>query len=280
MPRQVTDSISFVVQAEFKGHNNVDDDSGLRFSSANLIESSNLYGILFIGQGNFLYITSVVKAEEEYDSASNLSDISFRIEFPSDITSLSLSSSDSYLAVTAGDILSVISVINVLIKVCTSCQVDGILSERLPLSEMLILLTFYHVHFLQKSKADSIVKTIPLDLSADHSRKYQAIWCSSVDNEQIALLLPDCIQFVDPSPQLSPKIFPRINAIYSCITCSPTTNLKSKTILAARENCIDAIDVATGKVLVSFDNMIESDDPDSRKLFYSQNFSPKLWRKC
>ena len=137
---------------------------------------------------------------------------------------------------------------------------------------MLIYLTFYPVHFLQRSKADSIIKTIPVELGADNSGKYQAIWCSSVDDEYVALLLPDSIQFVDPNPLLTSEIYPTINAAYSCITCSPSMKRKSKIILAARQNCIDAIDVATGKVIVSFDNMIESDDPDSCKLFCSQHF--------
>ena len=130
MPREVTDSISFVVQAEFKGHNAVDDDRGLRYSSANLIESSNLYGILFVCLGNVMYIASVATAEEEFDSTDDriLSDISFKIDFSSDIRSLSLSSSDSYLAVTSGETLCVINVPNLLISVRTSSHVDGILS--------------------------------------------------------------------------------------------------------------------------------------------------------
>lgn len=137
MPREVTDSISFIVQAEFNGKNAANDDDGFRYSSTNLIESSNLYGFLFLCQGNFLHISSVVKAEEQFDGGDNslLSDISFKINFPSEIISLCLSSSESYLAVTSGDKLFIISVPNLLTAVCCSSyqKVDDMLSELISL---------------------------------------------------------------------------------------------------------------------------------------------------
>ena len=64
--------------------------------------------------------------------------------------------------------------------------------------------------FMQKSMIGAIVKIVQLELTADHMKKYQAIWSRSVDDEQLALLMSDGIQFVCPSPQQSSESFPRV----------------------------------------------------------------------
>lgn len=126
--------------------------------------------------------------------------------------------------------------------------------------------------FMQKSMIGAIVKIVQLELTADHMKKYQAIWSRSVDDEQLALLMSDGIQFVCPSPQQSSESFPRVMVTYSCITWSPSSKGKSKTLLAARQNFIDAVDVATGKIIASFGKVIEPHGEGLCKSIDSQDF--------
>ena len=119
MPRKTSDSISFVVQALVSDESSTKSSATFRCSSANLIESSNRYGYLFLSLGSSLHVYSVQRAEAKFvgDESTFNSDVSFKIEFPGLIHNLSLSSSESYIAVTAEGAVAILSVPNLLISV-------------------------------------------------------------------------------------------------------------------------------------------------------------------
>ena len=119
MPREATDTINFIVQAEFTDDTSSEIESALKCSPSNLLEVSNRYGYLFFSLGSKLYVVAVKKSEEKFDGGeSNFSpEFSFTIEFPADVTAVALSASESYLAVAHFDKLSILSVPNLLILV-------------------------------------------------------------------------------------------------------------------------------------------------------------------
>lgn len=136
MPRESSDSISFVVQALFSDADAVKPDNKFRFNTANLIESSDRYGYLFLCLGASLHVFSVPKAEDTFNGEESAfdSNVSFKIDFPGQIVQLSLSRSENHIAVAAGGVLSILSVPNLLITVsiflfikwCNICNSENI----------------------------------------------------------------------------------------------------------------------------------------------------------
>jgi hypothetical protein len=123
MPRESTDSISFIVQAHLTDKESSQTVRNLGENSINLLEASNKYGYFFVPRGSLLYIISVPAAEEDFDSGENIQIFnekgSFNVNFDEEITHISLSSSDQFISVLSGDVLSILSVPNLVVEVIT-----------------------------------------------------------------------------------------------------------------------------------------------------------------
>lgn len=123
MPRVVSDSISFVVQAQFSDDGNSSElSSAFDHSPANLLESSDKYGFVFFCRGSTLRAISVQLAENLFNGGDGSlpfhQDYSFEVKFDTgDIRLVALSASESYVAIMSGTTLSILSVPDLLIEV-------------------------------------------------------------------------------------------------------------------------------------------------------------------
>lgn len=123
MSRAGSDSISFVVQANFCEENSTVSRSDFLHSPSNLVESSNKYGFVFFCRGSSLFAVSIHQTESLYDGGESSQpfdpDFSFRVEFSNgNINLLALSPTESFIAIMSGSVLSILSVANLLITVC------------------------------------------------------------------------------------------------------------------------------------------------------------------
>jgi hypothetical protein len=123
MSRAESDSISFVVHANFSEENASISGSDFLHSPSNLVESSNKYGFVFFCRGSSLFAVSIQRTETLYDGGESSQpfdpDFSFRVEFTDgDINLLALSPTESFIAIMSGRMLSILSVANLLIMVC------------------------------------------------------------------------------------------------------------------------------------------------------------------
>lgn len=112
----------------------------------------------------------------------------------------------------------------------------------------------------QKSKAKALQSSFALDLTVGAGTRkwsyaFDASWSSCLEDEQLALLMPQGIRFISPTTEYLPKI----TVAYSSIAWSPSIQRKSRILLAARSNSIDVIDVITGSVVASHENIFGSD---------------------
>lgn len=121
MPRESTDSISFIVQAHLTDKESSQTVGNLIENSLNLLEASSKYGYLFVPRGSLLYIISVSAAEENFDTGENIQIFdkkgSFNVDFDKEITHLSLSPSEKHISVLSGGVLSIVSVPNLILEV-------------------------------------------------------------------------------------------------------------------------------------------------------------------
>ena len=123
MPREFSDSISFVVQAQFSDEgNSSQQSSAFDRSPSNLLESSDKYGFVFFCRGSILRAISVQLSENLLNGGDGSlpfhQDYSFEVEFDAgDISLISLSASESYIAIMSGTTLSILSVPDLLIEV-------------------------------------------------------------------------------------------------------------------------------------------------------------------
>ena len=123
MPRVVSDSISFVVQAQFSDEDNSSEiSSAFDHTPTNLLESSDKYGFVFFCRGSTLRAISVQLAENLFNGGDGSvpfhQDYSFEVKFDAgDIRHVSLSTSESYIAIMSGTTLSILSVSDLLIEV-------------------------------------------------------------------------------------------------------------------------------------------------------------------
>ena len=109
----------------------------------------------------------------------------------------------------------------------------------------------------QKSKAGSLIRSLDLGLPNSLLNNFSATWSRHVDDEQLALVMPNCLQFVSPNAAKIGAGIPDVKQIYSVVAWPPSSHGKSKILIGARENTIDVISTATGTVLASFDQVFE-----------------------
>lgn len=122
MPRQATDSLSFILQAQYCEEDGDASETDFLHAPGNLLESSDIYGYVFYCKGSTLHAVSVPVAEKSFDNGENSqaydSDFHFKVEFGGgSISFMTLSISESYVAILLGNTLSILSVPNLIIKV-------------------------------------------------------------------------------------------------------------------------------------------------------------------
>ena len=122
MPRQATDSLSFILQAQYCDEDSDASETDFLHAPGNLLESSDIYGYIFFCKGSTLHAVSVPVAEKSFDNGENNqaynSDFHFKVDFVGgSISFMTLSISESYIAILIGNRLSVLSVPNLIMKV-------------------------------------------------------------------------------------------------------------------------------------------------------------------
>ena len=127
MPRQATDSLSFILQAQYCEEDSDASETDFSHAPGNLLESSDIYGYIFFCKESTLHAFSVPLAENTFDNGENnqaySSDFHFNVDFVGGtISFLNLSPSESYMAILSGNTLSILSVPNLILKVCN--QID------------------------------------------------------------------------------------------------------------------------------------------------------------
>lgn len=123
MPRQATDSLSFILQAQYCEEDSDASETYSLHAPGNLLESSDIYGYIFFCKGSTLHAVSVPVVEKAFDNGENNqaynSDFHFKVDFVGgSINIMTLSISESYIAILLGETLSILSIPNLIIKVC------------------------------------------------------------------------------------------------------------------------------------------------------------------
>lgn len=129
MPRQATDSLSFILQAQYCQEDSDASDTDFSHAPGNLLESSDTYGYVFFCKESTLHAVSVPHAESTFDNGENNqtynSDFHFKVDFISgSISYLSLSTSESFMSILSGNTLSILSVPNLILKVCSGLMLS------------------------------------------------------------------------------------------------------------------------------------------------------------
>lgn len=131
--RKPSDSISYIVQAHYGNEEAKTSITDIKNRKLNVLETSDKYGYLFVSNGTFLHVIPIPSAEENFDSGESLqsyeSEYSFKIDCEFEIVFLTLSASESVIAVLAGGILIILSVPNLLLSVSkwiVYCECDVI----------------------------------------------------------------------------------------------------------------------------------------------------------
>lgn len=103
---------------------------------------------------------------------------------------------------------------------------------------------------------------------ADSDYNFLASWSHSCNDEELVLVLPDGLTFINPkSKQLKSD---KIKKSYSCVAWLPCTQGKADVLIAAQLNCIDLLDARTGSVLATTDCSMESTgDNECKQLYHS-----------
>jgi hypothetical protein len=101
---------------------------------------------------------------------------------------------------------------------------------------------------------------------ADSDYNFLAAWSHSCNDEQLVLVLPDGLTFLDPkSRQLKSD---KVKKSYSCVAWLPCVKGKADVLIAARLNCIDLLDARSGSVLATTDCRMESTEDNECKQLY------------
>jgi hypothetical protein len=101
---------------------------------------------------------------------------------------------------------------------------------------------------------------------ADSDYNFLASWSHSCNDEQLVLVLPDGLTFLNPkSRQLKSD---KIEKSYSCVAWLPCAKGKADVLIATQRYCIDLLDVRTGSVLATTDCSMESTEDNERKQFH------------
>lgn len=265
MSRVGSDSISFVVQANFSEEDASVASSDFLHSPSNLVESSDKYGFIFFSRRSSLLAVSIQQTESLYDGGESSQpfdpDFSFKVDFShGDINLLALSPTESFIAVISGRILTILSVSNLLITV----------RHRFLIHSTELLNTHskpFPFFFKKRSRAESVIRIVDLEPSfkvPDFQHKFQAAWSCCLDNEQLAVVLPNEILFVLPKVDQQSAL-ESINKAYSCVTWSPSKSSEKVYLLAAVNNCIDVINGRSGKLITSFNEITQSEEDETGK---------------
>ena len=120
----------------------------------------------------------------------------------------------------------------------------------------------------QKSLAGSLVSSTTFDLTPagnDNTHAFEAAWSCCADDEQLAVLTSGGIQFFSGARNADSP--PQITTAYSSMAWSPFLQRKSRTLLAARFNSVDVLDIITGSVVASYENIFGADSSSSGTYF-------------
>jgi hypothetical protein len=103
------------------------------------------------------------------------------------------------------------------------------------------------------------VEDLKLSLGdSDSKHKFPAAWSCCLDNEQLAVVLPNELRFVLPKvDQVS--ALQSVKTAYNCVAWSPSSSSKESFLLAAINNRIDILDGITGKLITSFKEVTRSE---------------------
>lgn len=109
------------------------------------------------------------------------------------------------------------------------------------------------------------VDDLKLTLGVSESKHMiQAAWSCCLENEQLAVVLPNELRFVLPKvDQLS--ALQSVKTSYNCVAWSPSSSSKGSFLLAAINNRIDVLDGITGKLIISFNAVTRSEKDEGGK---------------
>lgn len=122
---------------------------------------------------------------------------------------------------------------------------------------------------LQRTIKDSIIQSVDLGAritGAKSDYNFLATWSHSCNDEQLVLVLPDGLTFLNPkSRQLKSD---KIKKSYSCVAWLPCVKGKADVLIASQLNCIDLLDTHTGSVLATTDcSMVSTEDNECERLY-------------
>lgn len=275
MPRQATDSLSFILQAQYCEEDSDASETGFSHAPGNLLESSDIYGYIFYCKGSTLYAVSVPAAEKSFDNGENNqaynSDFHFKVDFVGgSISFMTISISESYVAILLGNTLSILSVPNIILKVhhrlLMSNQQD--LDPVDSFSSKIIGFQYcnHRSHDSQRTVEGSLIKSVDLKglmIGADSSYNFQAAWSHSCNDEQLVIVLPDELLIVNPKSKSA-----EIKKSYSCVAWNPSAKGKENFIIAAQLNRIDLLNITTGSILATTTCNMDSTENNECKYFY------------
>ena len=123
-------------------------------------------------------------------------------------------------------------------------------------------------HKPQRTVEGSLVKSIDMKaklIGADSSYNFQASWSHSSNEEQLVIVLPNELFFVNPKAnQLKSD---EIKKSYSCVAWLSSAKGKGNVLIAAQFNCIDLLDARTGSILATTTcNMESTEDNECKQL--------------
>ena len=100
-------------------------------------------------------------------------------------------------------------------------------------------------------------------VGADSSYNFQAAWSHSCNDEQLVIVLPDVLVFVNPkSNQLKSD---EIKKSYSCVAWIPSERGKGDVLIAAQFNRIDLLDARSGSILATTTCNLDSTEDNKCK---------------